>query len=308
MSEDAISCLLVPAVPAFECADVAQWWPRWCAVAAARRDAFSRAVAGGADADRVGWAFAAGYQAALRVLDPGLPDSLLAAFCVTEAEGNFPRAIKSMLTPEGGGFRLDGEKRWTTLGPGGGLFIVVARLAGCDEARPMLKAVRVRSGTPGLAIESMPPTGFVPEVPHARIRLAGVRVEAADLLEGDAYARHVKPFRTIEDVHVNAACIAYLVREALRRDWAQAWVGRALAQLHALGRLATLDPSAPQTHVALGGALALGARLIAEADGFWQAAPPGDPAAARWVRDRDLFGVAGKARSARLAAAWERLG
>jgi len=263
-------------------------------------------VAGGADADRLGWAFASGYQAALRALDPSLPDDAIAALCVTEADGNFPRAIRTTLTPQGAGFVVSGEKRWTTLGPGGGLFIVIAREAGSDEARPALKAVRIASGTPGLFIEPMPPTSFVPEVPHAQVKFDSVRVEASAVLEGDAYAKIVKPFRTIEDIHVHAASIAYLVAEARRRAWPQGWIERAVLLLHALGQMARLDPLASATHVALAGALGLGESLVAEADGHWSK-QGGDPAAQRWARDRRLFGVAAKARVQRLAAAWSRL-
>ncbi len=129
----------------------------------------------------------------------------------------------------------------------------------------------------------MPPTSFVPEVPHARVRLEGVRVAASAVFEGDAYVRIVKPFRTIEDIHVHAATIAYLVAEARRRGWAPAWIERSAMLLHALGRIATLDPLASETHVALAGALATGETLVGEADGFW-ARGIEDPAAARWAR------------------------
>jgi len=263
-------------------------------------------VAGGADADRLGWAFASGYQAALRALDPSLPDDAIAALCVTEADGNFPRAIRTTLTPQGDGFSLSGEKRWTTLGPGGGLFVVIAREAGTSEDRPRLKAVRVASGAPGLLVEPMPPTSFVPEVPHARVRLEDIRVDAAAVLAGDAYTGIVKPFRTIEDIHVHAASLAYLVAEGRRRGWPQAWIERSVMLLHALSRIGTLDPLASETHVALAGALGEGEGLVNEADGHW-AKSGGDPAAARWARDRRLFGVAAKARVQRLAAAWSRL-
>ena len=140
MPKDAISALLARTDPPVQCPDVAAWWPRWRALAAAASQPFERAVLGGAEADRLGWAFASGYQAALRSLVPSLPDDAIAALCVTEAEGNFPRAIRTSLTPQGAGFALSGEKRWTTLGPGGGLFIVIAREAGSDAARPSLKA------------------------------------------------------------------------------------------------------------------------------------------------------------------------
>src|SRR5882762_6575046 len=106
MTGDAISSLLKPVAPVAECGTVGEWWPRWRRIAATHRAPFERAVAGGADADRVGWAFASGYQAALRALEPSLPDDAIAALCVTEAEGNFPRAIRTTLTPTEGGYAL----------------------------------------------------------------------------------------------------------------------------------------------------------------------------------------------------------
>ena len=58
-----------------------------------------QALLGGFDADRVGWAFASGYQAALRALLPELPADAVAAFCVTEESGNRPRDIHTRITP-----------------------------------------------------------------------------------------------------------------------------------------------------------------------------------------------------------------
>ena len=306
MPNDHIAELLRHCEPARPCETVAHWWPRWRAIAAAWPEPFDRAIASGGDADRLGWAFAGGYQSALRALDASIPDAVIAALCVTEADGNHPRAIRTTLTPEAGGFRVSGEKRWSTLGPGGGLFLVIAREAGGDEARPALRTVRIPTGAAGLVVETMPPTAFVPEVPHARIRLENVRVEAGAVMDGDAYTHCVKPFRTIEDIYVHAATVAYLIGEARRRGWPPAWVERALALLHGLARLSLLDPLAPATHIALAGALANGSALLAEADAFWAAAGD-DPAAFRWTRDRKLTAVAGKARERRLATAWARL-
>ncbi len=56
-----------------------------------------RAVAGGFLADRIGYAFAAGYEAALRRLAPDLPEGPIVSLCITEKEGAHPRAIKARL-------------------------------------------------------------------------------------------------------------------------------------------------------------------------------------------------------------------
>jgi alkylation response protein AidB-like acyl-CoA dehydrogenase len=307
--DDVLGHILKSRGDAAACPEVATWWPRYRSLAAVWRNPLDRAIAGGFDADRLGWAFASGYQAALHALFPTLPEDRICALCVTEAEGNHPRAIQSTLRrvgpAHGGGWRLDGAKRWTTLGPEGGLFLVAARDEAASGERIALRVARVPSDAHGVTIEVMADTRFVPEVPHARLRFDNVALPNDALLPGDGYEDYVKRFRTVEDIHVHAATLAYLVREARRLAWPHAWIERAAAQLHALRSLAAEDPSLPATHIALAGALANGAALIAEADSHWARAQ--DEAAARWQRDRELLKVASKAREQRTARAWERL-
>lgn len=66
---------------------VADGWPRWREGSACAPTTAAQALLGGFDADRVGRAFAAGYQAALRALLPGLPSGAVTALCVTEEAG-----------------------------------------------------------------------------------------------------------------------------------------------------------------------------------------------------------------------------
>lgn len=307
MRDDAIGFALKSPFVAPDCPVVADWWPRHRAAAQIWRNPLDRAIAAGFGADRVGWAFASGYQAALHALFPGAPEDRIAALCVTEAEGNQPRAIHSTLRKSAHGWTLDGAKRWTTLGPDGAVLFVAARDPSISGERIALKVARVRSDAPGVAVQPMPATRFVPEVPHAQVRFEDVQVPAEALLPGDGYQAYVKPFRTVEDIHVNAAVLAYLVREARRLGWPAPWIERAAALLYALRALAAEDPSAPATHVALAGALALGTGLISEAETFWKDCA-GDVAAERWNRDRELLSVASSARAQRRVRAWERLG
>ncbi|TAK39315.1 MAG: acyl-CoA dehydrogenase family protein [Betaproteobacteria bacterium] len=306
MRDDVIGYLLKAPAGAVECVDVAAWWPRHRELAATWRNPMDRAIAGGFAADRVGWAFACGYQAALHALFPGAPEDRIAALCVTEADGNSPKAIRSTLRREGDLWLLNGAKRWTTLGPDGGLFFVAARDAAASGERAVIRVARVTSDAPGVTVTPMPPTRFVPEVPHAQLQFENVPLTNDALLPGDGYDHYVKRFRTVEDQHVKAAVVAYLVREARRLAWPVAWIERAAALLHGLRAIAGEDASAPATHIALAGALALGTALIEATEPFWNAAGQ-DPAAPRWRRDRELFAVAGSARVRRTARAWERL-
>jgi len=306
-----IEHLLTAPLEAAPCEDAASWWARHRALAQEWTDPMALAIAGGAAADRTGWAFASGYQAALRALLPALPEDAVVAFCVTEAGGNRPQDIHSMLERDGeAGWRLSGSKRWATLGPASSLFLVAARDASVSGERPTIKLVRVAANSPGVTIAAMPPTRFVPEVPHAQLRFEGVALEAGALLAGDGYERYVKPFRTVEDLHVCAAQLAYTVREARRFAWPQEWIERAAALLEALRAIAADDAASAATHVALAGALAILDSLLREADAHWERAEPAPDAdaRARWRRDRPLGGVAGQARALRTARAWQRLG
>jgi len=306
MRDDVLGHLLRASPEAAECPDVARWWPAYRALAATWKNPMDRAIVAGFSSDRVAWAFASGYQCALAALFPSLPEDALAALCVTEEEGNYPRAIRATLKRAASGWRLDGAKRWTTLGPQGALFLVLARDAEVEGERPALRVARVPSSAPGVRVEPMPATRFVPEVPHARLAFDAVPLGEDALLPGDGWALYAKPFRTVEDAHVNAGVIGYLLREARRLAWPQGWIARAAALLLALRALAAEDPSRAQTHVALDGILETAAALRDEAATHWNASPA-DAARARWLRDRDLLAVASSARAQRSASAWRTL-
>src|SRR5512140_2026906 len=132
--------------------DVADWWTAWRSMGSLVDGPAELAMAGGFAADRVGWAFASGYQAALRALVPHLPHDTLAAFCVTEAGGNRPRDIRTTIAAQADGrLRIDGAKRWTTLGPAGTVLLIVGGLAVASDAeRPTLRVAQVPVPTPGL--------------------------------------------------------------------------------------------------------------------------------------------------------------
>jgi len=300
---------MLPQLPAGKaaavpCEKVGDWWLRHCAIAREHASTIQQAVVGGFVADRVGWAFASGYQAALRALFPDAPSDKLCALCVTEADGNSPKAIRSTIRSNADGWTLNGAKKWTTLGPEGSLFFVAARDEAASRDRPSIKIVPLTSDASGLKIEKMPDTRFVPEVPHAQLKFENVKVTS--LLPGDGYELYVKPFRTVEDIHVQAAILAYLMREAQRLAWPAPWIERLSALLAALSTLADMPPSQPETHIALAGALRMSGALIEEANALWLDSAT-DPAAIRWQRDRELLTVAGKARELRTQRAWERL-
>jgi hypothetical protein len=290
-------------------ADIADWWRRFRAMEAGALSPFDRAVLAGFHANRMAGAFAGGYQGALRALVPGrLADDVIASFCVSEAGGNAPRAIEASLTSRpAGGFTLNGRKRWSTMAPVADVLLVAAH-EGVDEAgRKRFTLVRVDASASGVTIRRMPPTKFIPEVPHAELDLHEVAVSEDARFPGDGYATYVKRFRTVEDIHIHGGVLGYALGAARRFAFPQTVVERLTSAIVATRVLASLDADAPETHVALAGTLARDANLLDHSDAHWEKAEEAERAC--WRRDRQGFGsVAGALREARRQRAWERLG
>ena len=288
--------------------DIATWWRRFCADEPDTRSPLDRAALAGFSANRVAGAFAGGYQGALRALVPGrLAADEIASFCVSEPGGNSPRAIETRLVPRaGGGFTLSGHKRWSTMAPVASVLLVAAHEGVDETGRKRFKLVRVAAAAPGVTIQRMPPTKFIPEIPHAELRLTDVAVENEALLPGDGYADYVKRFRTVEDIHIHGAVLGYFLGAARRFAFPDTVIERAVSAIVATRVLAALDPDAAETHVALAGTLARDANLLEHSDAHWEKSEPAERDC--WRRDRQGFGsVAGELREARRRRAWERL-
>ena len=120
-------------------------------------------------------------------------------------------------------------------------------------------------------------------------------------------SRHVKPFRTIEDIHVLGAAAAYLIGMSRRAGAPPELLAALGSALLALDPLSTAPPLDARVHLLLHGVYQ---RLLALVDGkelaaVWQAAP--EEERARWQRDRPLLDVAARARRARFERATQEL-
>ncbi|MBD8505050.1 acyl-CoA dehydrogenase family protein [Hoyosella sp. G463] len=282
----------------------AEFWDRHCQIARRFPHPVDAAAAAGFGASCVGLAFGSGYQAALRVLDPGLGDGI-AALCVTEAGGGHPRAVTTSIRPTGNGWVLNGTKTFVTFGPEASELLVAASAGASPEGRNSLRVVRVRADQPGVRVTARPPLPMVPELPHGEVQLEEVQLNeahGADVLDGDGYTRYVKPFRTIEDIHATAAVLGWLLRIARESEWPRDIQEQLVATIVALRAISGGDPASPAVHIALAGALASAAHAIEKLEPLWADADPG--VAAMWQRDKALLGIAGRARAARLDTAW----
>lgn len=283
------------------------WWRQHLGLASRFPVPVDLALAGGFLADRLGFAFASGYHAALRSLFPRMPAEHRAALCATEAGGAHPSAIQTRLSGASGEgpLRLSGSKAFITLGTAADTLFIVASEGVDEQGRNRLRVVMIDAHREGVHFTAMPPMPFVPEVPHAELELRDVVVSPEEVLPGDGYTRYLKPFRTVEDCHVHAALLGWVLQVARRSGWPERVQDEALALAVAMRGLALADPASPAVHVALGGALELSQRFVRGLEEWW---PQVDALTReRWERDKGLLAVAGKARAKRHEVARQRL-
>ena len=283
-------------------------WGSYLSARAGGAAPFHAAVQVAATVDRLGFAFAAGYSAALQHL---VPDATLpCALCVTEVDGNHPRAIQTGLAADdtGSGHVLDGAKTFVTFGNMAETLIVAARAGERSDGKPELAVVRIPADRDGVSLTELPPVSFVPEIPHARVEFHHVAVHDGEWMNGDGYLDYVKPFRTVEDIHVFGTAAAYLLGLGQRTQGPPDVMAELAAAIVTLDRLCGVPPLDPHVHVTLHGVSQGLARLFdsAELASVWELAPPEERA--RWERDRKLLHVAQKAREARFRKAASQLG
>lgn len=277
------------------------WWEATAAERAHGTTPIDRALLGGACADRLGFAFASGYAEALRALVPSAAD--ISALCATEEGGNHPRAIRTALVSTGAGeLSLTGKKKWATVASHASTLLVVATRGSAADGRSQLVVVRVPVTARGVTIRSKS-AAFVPEIPHAEVDLEEVAVGEADVLPGDGYADYLKPFRTVEDLHVHGALIGYLIGVARRCAMPRDLIEVLVTLASAVRVLAATDAKDAATHIGLAGLMSLVTSAAVRVEAQWVA---GDERT-RWDRDRPLLRIASAAREARRERAWSGL-
>lgn len=271
-------------------ATVEDWWQQTASTRAEFPVAIDRAIALGTQADRLGYAFLGGYTAAVTALDPTL--SGLGALCATESGGGHPRAI--LTTLENG--RLNGTKHFVSGGHLATDLLVVAK-TGDQDGRPELKVARIAANRPGVTVEQGATLDFVPEIPHGAVTFNNAPVDA--ILEGDGYERYLKPFRTIEDLHVFGAILGCLIANC-RTAFPQTLTEQLLALMASIQTLGREDARSPSVHLALAGVLTTATALIDTID-LTKLEPEFRD---RFFRDRPLLQLAQRVREQRRIKAW----
>lgn len=256
---------------------------------------FELAVLGGQAMPTPGLAFLAGYQAALRVLWPSAPDSL-GALCASEKRSVRPADMTMRLDLLA--LRLDGSKDFVTCGPDADWLLVAARSEAPGET-PQLSLAVVYPGEPGVRLEPLPSLPLMPEVGHARLHLEQALCER---LAGDGWDAYVKPFRSLEDLYVLSALIAWLYGIGRAHGWSQGLMLRLLALLGGCAEGSRQSADAAASHLLLGGLFAQFSAMrdeinaaLAGTEGEWSDL---------WMRDQGILEIASAARAKRLEKAW----
>ena len=235
----------------------------WAGATTPVREPIDTALLRAAAAPSPGFAVALAHQAAVRQLVPEVDPRDIVAVCITEADGNSPRAIETDLGPQGDTLSITGKKRWATLSPLADRLLVVGRRGWIGE-RADLVVVSVPTSRSGITIEPLRTPGDPLGLPHAEVQLESVLVRADEILRAEAHEALVKPMRLLEDLFGLAVSSVCRLRLALTRG-AREHVERELALMTTIRQLAREPLDQASSHVAAAGALALGELVLREA-------------------------------------------
>lgn len=256
----------------------------------------SLALYAGLKADRLAFAFAAGYQAALRHQFPDLGRQV-GAFCVTEPQGAHPRQIQSELSHESGEWRLKGQKSFVSMADLAEQVFILAK-RGESHGRPDLVMVQLPVSSTVLSLSKS--LAYVPELAHGALTF-DVVIEKASILPGDGYSDYSKAFRVLEDTYVSISVLGFLLSQGIKRAWPAELISDLLACIQLLSSITPLPVGIANTHLLLASALRQAVDLYKQADE--QFTQCDDELALFWKRDKPLMGFAAKARALRFKSA-----
>jgi acyl-CoA dehydrogenase len=196
-----------------------------------------------------------------------------AAVAISEPKvGAHPKLLTTRAESIASGWRITGEKAWTSNGPIADVLIVLA-ITGETEGRKRYSMFLVPRGTTGLTLNDMPGFHALRPSRHCQVLLNGCEIPADALLgpPGQAYDHMALPFRDVEDAvgtYGTLGAFRFLLRR-FRSDTdtdneRALWLG-GLVALTAVFEAAAESVVAPLDKgiVDLGSATLVGLRLLA---------------------------------------------
>ena len=303
-----INTLLSPSLERKTYGSMADWFESFNQQTRGFSQPIDRAMLGGRLSLNVGFAFASAYQSAIEALFKP-QDILLSSFCVTEEQGNHPRAIGTRLFEDAGKLYLSGHKKFVSGANDSQQLYIACRDEregkGIDaQGRPIIKMVATKAKSKGLEIQAMPALGFVPEVSHGKVKLNNVQITEEQICRGDGYLNYVKAFRSYEDLHVLAAITAYRLAEAIEGKWPIDIVEAHISLILAIRSLSEMDLNKPAAHIALAACRSQLDVLILNTNSLFE--QHSSQAYALWERDKILLSIAKTAHQKRTQGAWNK--
>ena len=248
---------------------------------------------------------AAGHQAAIRRLFPQTPQAAVTAICISEDQGPRPSAIHTRLTSSGGGFVLNGSKKWGSMAPLADLLYVAASI-GERDGRNQLRMVRVLANSPGLVLDPAPYAAYQGHMPIADLTLADLRVSAEAVLPQDAYVAFIKPFRLVEDVYGTAATQIAVLSLGRMHGWPHDVLEDLTGLIVQAHAISTTPMDRPADLVLMSAYFRASDALWSRLGPCWEQVP--EAVRRAWRPEVGTLGVAARARESRRQSAWAALG
>jgi len=233
-------------------------------------------------------AFALAYRCALQTLLPELNTQNWAAMCVSEAQGNHPKQVQTILSEQG---LVTGEKSFVTMANLAKQLIVLAK-AGEKNGLPLLKAALVESQSDRVCVQTLPALKMLSELPHGIVTFENTRCK---ILEGDGYSDYSKRFRTLEDTFVLMCAATFILSHGWRSGMNINVMQKALALLTQVQSYELKD--SPWLHICLAESFKQFDALVEAFES--QLDLTGEAFTQCWQQDKKIFLLAASARKAR---------
>jgi hypothetical protein len=199
-------------------------------------------------------------------------------------------------------WQLEGRKSFVTCANDADILLVAASTGVSLNGQNNIRLVCVDSQTHGISIKPLKHIPFIPEISHGKLELNNVQITESQILPGDGYTDYVKPFRTLEDIHVTSAILGYLFRTGCLFNWPQHVKSQILSILAMIKSVSLSNPFDNTLHILLGGISSLFESFVKSLEPYWKLT--NSRTDSQWNRDKKLLTIAKKAREKRLSSAW----
>jgi len=255
-------------------------------------------------------AFVTAYQFALRTMFPVLPKGAnLACLCVSEKNGNSPKAIESSSKNQ----KIHGEKTFVTCANSIDTLLIIINdqdLPIIDTQNKALRLVQINNvqaiKNPSLSLSLSPynKDKFLPDIEKGNLLLNDFPMKDAIYWEGDAHQRYSKPFSVLEGLCIRLAMCAHLLKWASVYQWPTVLRADLILQISALANALDCSPQSATTQIIIDSQNRLMEGLIKQIDTI---SVSNSLFNEHWQRDKICLYMDFRLRSQRLENAWQTL-